>query len=212
MTAQPTATGQPGAAAAYRERGIERWRRRSRIIRVLRVLGPSLIALIVLGLIASVALNAMRPSVEPVQEANQPIRLLNPHFVGRDERGRAFTLTAASATRDPQEYQKVYLDKPAMVLDDQGPDPTRIIAKAGVFHEQTGRLDVSGGVRVASASGVLETAASQYDTKSGALTGSGPVHGSGALGEIDAKSYSVTDKGDHLVFQGRVHSRFFPKK
>lgn len=212
MTAQSHPSGQPGAAAVYRERGIERWRRRSRIIRVLRILGPSLIALIILGLAGSVAFNAVKPSAEPAQEVNQPIRLLNPRFVGRDERGRAFVVTAASATRDPQEYQKVYLDKPAMVLDEQGPDPTRIIAKAGVFHEQTGRLEVSGGVRLAMASGVLETAASQFDTKTGDLVGSGPVHGSGALGEIDAKSYSVTDKGDHLIFQGRVHSRFYPRK
>jgi len=210
MTAQPSA--QPGAAAAYRERGIERWRRRSRVIKALRILGPSLIGLILLGLAGSVAFNAMKPSTEPPQEANQPIRLLNPRFVGRDERGRAFVVTAASATRDPQEYAKVYLDHPALVMDEQGPDPTRIIAKAGVFHENTGRLEVSGGVRLAMASGVLETAASQFDTKTGDLVGSGPVHGSGALGEIDAKSYSLTDKGDHLVFQGRVHSRFYPKK
>ena len=210
MTAQPATD--PTASAAYRERGIERWRRRSRIIRVLRVLGPTLIGLILLGLAGSIAYNAMKPSVEPVQEANQPIRLLNPRFVGRDERGRAFVITAASATRDPQEYAKVYLERPALVLDEQGPDPSRIIASKGIFHENTGRLEVSGGVRLAMSQATFETAESQFDTKSGELVGSGPVHGSGPLGEIDAKSYSVTDRGDHMTFQGRVHSRFYPKK
>jgi lipopolysaccharide export system protein LptC len=205
MTAQP-------APASYRERGIARWRRRSRIIRVLRVVGPGLILMILGALGASVAYNAMKPSPEPQAEANQPIRLINPRFVGRDERGRGFVVTAASATRDPQEYQKVYLDKPALVLDEQGPDPTRIVAQKGVFHENTGQLEVSGGVRLAMSKGAFETAQSKFDTKTGELTGSGPIHGSGALGEIDAKSYSVTDKGDHMVFQGRVHSRIYPKK
>jgi lipopolysaccharide export system protein LptC len=205
MTAQP-------APANLRERGIARWRRRSRIIRVLRVVGPGLIALILGGLGASVAYNALKPSPEPAQEANQPIRLINPRFVGRDERGRSFVVTAASATRDPREYQKVYLDHPALVLDEQGPDPTRIVAKSGVFHENTAQLEVSGGVRLAMSRGTFETAESRFDTKTGALIGSGPVHGSGALGEIDAKSYAVTDKGDHMIFEGRVHSRFYPKK
>ncbi|MDB5477188.1 MAG: hypothetical protein JWP49_2699 [Phenylobacterium sp.] len=205
MTAQP-------ASATLRERGIERWRRRSRVIHVLRFVGPGLIALILGGLGASVAYNALKPSPEPAQEANQPIRLLNPRFVGRDERGRAFVITAASATRDPQEYQRVYLDRPAVILDEQGPDPTRIVAKSGIFHESTAQLEVSGGVRMEMARGTFETAQSKFDTKTGELIGSGPIHGSGALGEIDAKSYAVTDKGDHMVFQGRVHSRFYPKK
>lgn len=194
-----------------RERNIERWRRRSRLVRVLRVVGPTLIALILLGLAGSIAYNAMKPSAEPAQEANQPIRLINPRFVGRDERGRAFVITAASATRDPQEYQKVYLDKPALVLDEQGPDPTRIIASHGVFHEATGKLEVSGGVRLGFSSAAFETASSQFDTKTGELVGSGPVKGSGALGEITAKSYGVYDKGDRMVFQGGVHTRLNPK-
>lgn len=196
----------------YRERNIERWRRRSRIIRVLRIVGPTLIALIVLGLAASVAINAMKPSPEATQETNQPIRLINPRFVGRDDRGRAFVITAASATRDPQEYQKVYLDHPALVLDEQGPDPTRIVSKAGVFHENTGQLEVSGGVRLAMSQATFETAESKFDTKTGELIGSGQVQGSGGLGEITAKSYAVTDKGNHMIFQGRVHGRLYPKK
>jgi lipopolysaccharide export system protein LptC len=194
-----------------RERNIERWRRRSRLVRILRVVGPTLIGLILVGLAASIAYNALKPSPEPTQEANQPIRLINPRFVGRDDRGRAFVITAASATRDPQEYQKVYLDKPALVLDEQGPDPTRIIANAGVFHENTGQLEVSGGVRLAMSQATFETAQSKFDTKTGELIGSGPVQGSGALGEIHAKSYGVYDKGDRMVFEGGVHTRLIPK-
>lgn len=199
-------------AETLRERNIERWRRRSQVVRVLRYAAPGLIAVILIALAGMVAYNALKPGVEPTQEANQPIRLINPRFVGRDDRGRAFVITAASAMRDPQEYQKVYLDHPALVLDEQGPDPSRLIAKSGVFHENTGKLEVSGGVRLAFSKGAFETAASQFDTKTGELVGSGPVQGSGALGQIDAKSYGVYDKGDRMVFQGGVHTRLNPKK
>jgi lipopolysaccharide export system protein LptC len=71
---------------------------------------------------------------------------------------------------------------------------------------------VSGGVRMASSQQTFETADSQFDTKTGDLTGSGPIHGSGALGDITAKSYSVHDKGDRLIFEGKVHARLYPKR
>jgi len=201
----------PETMAESAREDIERWRRRSRVVHGLRIAVPAVILLIIVGLAASVAYNAMRSSPQAAQESNQPIRLINPRFVGRDDRGRAFALTAASATRDPQEYQKVYLDHPALVLDEQGPNPMRITAVRGVFHETSGKLEVSGGVRLAWNSGGFETATSQFDTKSGELVGSGPIHGSGALGEIDAKSYAVYDKGDRMVFDGRVHTRLVPK-
>ena len=197
-------------AEAARE-DIDRWRRRSRVVHALRIAVPAVIFLILLGLAASVAYNAMKPGPEAAQESNQPIRLINPRFVGRDDRGRAFALTAASAARDPQEYQKVYLDHPALVIDEQGPNPMRITATRGVFHETTGKLEVSGGVRLASNSGAFDSAASQFDTKTGELVGSGPIKGSGPLGEIDAKSYGVYERGDRMVFDGRVHTRLVPK-
>lgn len=201
----------PMSAETDRDRTIARWRRRSRVVRVLRIVVPGLIVAILLGLALTVVINTMKPAAEQAQENNQPIRLLNPHFQGRDDRGRSFIITALSATRDPNEYSRVYLDHPALVMDDQGPDPTRIVAQHGVFHENTGQLEVSGGVRMASSKETFQTESSQFDTKTGDLVGSGPVQGSGALGEISAKSYAVTDKGDRMVFNGDVHTRIYPK-
>jgi len=195
-----------------RDRTIARWRRRSRTIRLLRVLGPALIGAILLGLAGLVAYNAMKPAVEPAQEANQPIRLIRPHFQGRDDRGRAFIITAVSATRDPQEYQKVYLDHPSLVLDEQGPDPTRISANTGVFHENTGKLEASGGVVMSFSKATFHTESSLFDTKTGELTGSGPIQGQGPLGEINASSYAVHDRGDAMDFHGRVHTRLNSKQ
>jgi lipopolysaccharide export system protein LptC len=190
---------------ASRRRSIQAWRRRSRVIRALRILFPGLIAAILAALGAMVAWSTF--NAQPIAgSSNDPIRLVNPRFVGRDTRSRAFVLTAVTATRDARDDQKVYLDHPALVLDDEGPDPLRITAHAGVYHEDSGKLDVSGGVRLAGARGAFDTAESLFDTKTGELVGSGPVHGQGALGEISAKSYGVYDKGDRMVFKGGVHT------
>ena len=190
---------------------IQRWRRRSRVVAALRIALPGLIALIMLGLGASVAYNALTAQHTPQGKTSDPIRLIHPHFIGRDARGRPFALTSVTATRDPQDYNRVFLDKPNLVLDEDGADPLHIIAGSGVFHEDTGKLEVSHGVRLSGARGAFDTAQSVYDIKSGELEGSGPVQGLGSLGEIQAKSYGVYDKGARMVFSGGVHTRLQPK-
>jgi lipopolysaccharide export system protein LptC len=201
-----TASHLPLSTAPRRRDPIQRWRRRSRVIRGLRILLPGLIAAILLGLAASVAYNVLTTQPAATGPADAPIRLVNPRFVGRDDRGRAFVLTAVTATRDQTDYQKVYLDKPALILDDEGLDPLRITGGAGIYHEDSRKLEVSGGVRLSGARAAFQTASSLFDTKTGELVGSGPIQGSGSLGDISAKSYGVYDKGDRMVFKGGVHT------
>ena len=198
-------------SAPARRASIQRWRRRSRFIHVLRIALPTLIGLILAALAATVAYNSFTAQPAHPASTNDPIRLVNPRFVGRDERGRPYVLIAATATRDAQDFQKVYLDKPALVLDDQGPDPLRITAAKGVYHEDTRKLEVSGGVRLAGATAAFDAAESLFDTRTGELVGSGPIHGAGPLGEIQAKSYGVYDKGARMVFKGGVHTVLNPK-
>jgi lipopolysaccharide export system protein LptC len=197
----------PNAAIEIRRGDFERWRRRSRLIHRLRIAFPMAIVLIMGGLAGAIIENAIRGKPLQAEEEATPIRLVNPRFVGRDDKRRLFTLTAATAVRDQRDYQRVILDKPALVLDEGGPASLRVTAAAGVYNERTRKLDMTGGVKISGSQGAFETAASLFDTKTGELIGSGPIHGAGSLGEIDAKSYGVYDKGDRIVFKGRVRAR-----
>jgi lipopolysaccharide export system protein LptC len=181
------------------------------MVRRLRVLFPALIAVILAGLVGCVVYSTFKAAPIQTGDSDEPIRLVNPRFVGRDDRGRAFVLTAVSAMRDQKDYQRVMLDRPALVLDEEGPDPLRVTAAHGVYHEGDRKLAVSGGVRMSGARGAFETAHSLFDTKTGELVGSGPIQGSGSLGEITAKSYGVYDKGERMVFKGGVHTRLESK-
>jgi lipopolysaccharide export system protein LptC len=195
------------AAAPDRREQVLRWRRRSRMIRALRVILPAVIGLILLFLAGAVAYNAFTAQPSQPKETSAPIRLVRPRFVGRDERGRAFVITAQSATRDPADYLRVVLDHPALVLDEEGPDPIRLTSVAGVYHEGTFQLDLHGGVRLVGSKAAFDTDTSLYDTKTGEIHGPGPIQGSGSLGEINAKSYAVYDKGNRVIFKGGVHTR-----
>ena len=196
----------------HRRVDFERWRRRSRLIRTLRIVLPTTIALIFMGLVGSVAWSTFSAQPKTSAGGDEPIRLVKPRFVGRDDKGRAFVLTAESAVRDRLDYQRVMLKKPALVLDEGGPDEMRINGKDGIFHEQNGKLELSGGVRLADTKNAFATAASLFDTKTGEVVGSGPIQGAGGLGEISAESYGVYGKGERMVFKGGVRTRLEPNK
>jgi len=210
MTAADTPLPEP--LADPRRADFERWRRRSRLVRTLRVVLPATIALIFAGLMGSVAWSTFNAQPRSAKAGDEPIRLTNPRFIGRDDKGRSFVLTAESAVRDRLDYQRVILKKPALVLDEKGPDEMRINGADGIFHEQNGKLELSNGVRMADSKNAFDTAASLFDTKTGEVVGSGPIQGAGGLGEIRAESYGVYGKGDRMVFKGGVRTRLETKK
>jgi len=190
-----------------RRAGVQRWRRRARVIHGLRVVLPALIAVILASMVGVViyrTATGVRPGAD---DAEAPIRMVNARFVGRDTQGRGFVLTADSAVRDEEDYQRVLLDKPALVVDEGGAHPMRIVSAKGIYHEGTRKLQLEGGVKLETDQQTFSTAASLFNTATGELSGSGRIQGMGSLGEIDAKSYGVYDKGDRMVFKGGVRAR-----
>ena len=185
---------------------FERWRRRSRLIRRLRYVLPAAILLVLLAMAGFVVRATIVGAKAKPADAQAPIQLINPRFVGRDKKGRAFVLTAKTATRDEHDYQKVYLDTPMLILDEEGDKPTRVSAKAGIYREGAKMLNLSGGVKLNGGDINFATASSVFNTATGELEGSGAIQGAGALGEIVAKSYGVYDKGARMVFKGGVHT------
>jgi lipopolysaccharide export system protein LptC len=201
-----TATHLPSAGAPRRA-VFELWRARSRFVRALRFLLPLAIGLVLLTMVSFVIHSTIMGSKAKPIDAGAPIQLVNPRFVGRDNQGRAFVLTAKSATRDDRDYQRVQLDTPMLILDEEGDHPVRISAQAGVYREDARVLNLEGGVKLNGGAINFSTASSVFNTATGELEGNGEITGAGALGEIIAKSYGVYDKGDRMVFKGGVHTR-----
>lgn len=191
--------------------GFDRWRRRSRLIRRLRVILPATIGMILLAMLGFVVQTTVLGGERSPAKSDAPIQLVNPRFVGKDEKGRAFVITAASAERDENDYQRVLLNKPALVLDAEGANPSRVTAKTGVYSEDRRVLNLDGGVRMSGGDTDFDTQSSIFNTATGELEGQGQISGVGSLGEITAKSYGVYDKGERLVFKGGVRGRLDSK-
>lgn len=197
--------------ALRRAREADSWRRRSRRVRLLRRILPALVGLILLVLAGFVALAMFAAPRTRLVEADTPIQLVSPKFVGQDRKGRAFTLTARTATRDPADYDRVILDQPVLLLRRDPGEPIRVSARTGDFNESEHILKLKGDVRLNSGDISFATGASTFDTALGELIGDGAIQGVGSLGEINAKSYGVYDRGDRLVFGGGVSTRLEPR-
>ena len=204
MTASPLTGARSSSASAIIQRQA---RAHSRLVMALRWLLPTLI-LGMLGLLAAfVVSQALSAAASRPKELPSQIRMMSPHFIGRDEQGRAFNLAARLAVREDADMQRVGLDAPVMVMDADSPRPKTLTADRGVYDEDTRILHLTGHVRVDDAAAT--TAGSEealVDTRAGTITGVSPVSASGPMGKIQAGSFTASQKGGTVVMHGGVHA------
>jgi lipopolysaccharide export system protein LptC len=202
---------QAAITAQDRQREVQRWQRRSRLIRALRLALPAVMGLVVAALVGAVLWRSASEQPPP-REGQTVIRLVNAQFVGRVKDGRGFMIGARQAIRDEEDYQSVALIEPAMVVG-KGPGSSRISARAGNYNERDKLLRLRGDVRIDDGKGVsITTQEAIIDTQTGKVIGQSQVQGDGPLGQLSAKSYSVEDEGDRLVMKGGVSARIQPSK
>jgi lipopolysaccharide export system protein LptC len=192
-----------------RARDMRRWRRRSLLIAALRRILPLLIIAIAVLFGGWVVFGGLITGGAGVHGAPpSSIHMTNARFLGRDAQGHAYVLTAIEAARDNTDFQKITLTKPTLTMDSDGQKPTRLSADRGVYREDNRILLLNGHVTVRdSQDDSFLTEQAIVDTVNGAVAGKSPVSGQGPTGSIRADSYAIYDRGQRLVFQGKVHSR-----
>jgi len=195
------------ATSPQRRAELTRWRRRSRLVRTLRVVLPAIMLAILATLGGLVVWRTATEQPAAQREAQTAIRLVNARFVGQVKDGRSFMIGARQALRDEKDYQSVSLMEPALVVG-QGQGSSRVTARIGNYNESDRMLRLRGDVRIDDGKG-LRFAAQEavIDTRTGEVIGQSQVQGDGPLGQLTANSYSVQDKGDRLVLKGGVRAR-----
>jgi lipopolysaccharide export system protein LptC len=204
LTVSPLTGARPSSASAQIRR---RARAHSRAVQAMRWLLPTLI-LAMLGLLAAFVIGqAVRVAAARPKELPTQIRMVSPHFVGRDDKGRAFNLAASLAVRDDSDMQRVDLGAPVIVMDSDTPHPKTLTADRGVYDEDTRILRLIGHVRIDdAAASTVGTQEALVDTRAGTVTGASPIAASGPMGAISAGSYSASQKGGAIVMHGGVHA------
>ncbi len=183
-------------------RAAEAWRARSRRVHWFRRVLPVVILVLGGAVLAWIVGRSVISGMERDREA-QEVRLANPRFQGQDEQGRAFVIGAQQAVRDPA-TGFFRLDGPLVRLDLSPGTSSELSAGHGIYDETNKSLILRDRVRIedAGAGFVFVTPEAVVDTRTGVVTGDKGIEGSGALGQISAQSFTITDQGRRVTFSG----------
>ncbi len=211
MTAATFETAGTGLGAR-RSRSLAAARRRSRVVQALRVVLLTLIAIAIANAVVQLVMQSLAGGNEPgFAPAAGAQRIVNPRFVGRDETGAPFTVTAISAVRREGGLSGIAdLESPALdyFLVEAG-DASQVLAETGVFDDAAQALQLSGEVRLTTRSGYsFRTEAAMIRLRDGEISGDVPVFGAAPWGAVRADRFEVYDEGRHIVLSGDVRTRF----
>jgi lipopolysaccharide export system protein LptC len=192
---------------------IARVRRRSRLILLLRRALPATIALVFLVLIGWVGARTVLTALSDLTRAASVIHMTNPHFYGQDDHGRSFEVSAREAQRSLSDNGEIRLIEPDLKLAGTAGRSFEVLARRGVFEEVSHRISLRGDIKVSTGDGTtFRTQEALIDMRSGTVIGNSPVQGAGPLGQINASSYAIYDRGAQVVFTGQVHTHLIQRR
>jgi lipopolysaccharide export system protein LptC len=131
-------------------------------------------------------------------------KLLDARYNGVDEKGRPYTVTAATAWQiDPV---RVGLTMPKGDITLANGTWLMVTSKEGTFMQHLNQLDLAKDVTLYRDDGTtMHTESASVDLKAGAAAGADAVHAEGPFGVLDAQGFTVMDKGAAIDFPGPAH-------
>lgn len=188
-----------------RAQTLRKARRRSRLIAALRRFfvagaGASFAAVFVF-----MALHAVEGGFNAGQyAAAEPLRMLNPRFIGSTEQGGPYQLSAEIAERAQGDNQPIELISPVYRTE----AGTIMLAPRGIYDERAKTVIFDGEVLFSDSGGNRFTTPNMVvDLEQGTLTGRGGVTGAGPLGVLQAGAYELRDSDRALVLRGGVRGQ-----
>jgi lipopolysaccharide export system protein LptC len=163
-------------------------------------------------LLASIALwpeydratDKARIVIQGFRAALDGARVTNAHYNGLDERGRPFTVTAATATQRSVEQVDLTVPNADMTLENG--TWINVKSKQGVFMRKAQQLDLSDEVVLYRDDGTtMTTSSATVEMKAGAASGAAQTHVEGPFGTLDATGFTTVDKGAAIQFWGPAH-------
>ncbi|MDO8605763.1 MAG: LPS export ABC transporter periplasmic protein LptC [Phaeospirillum sp.] len=185
--------------------------RYSRFVGVMKVLLPSLAALL-LGLVViwpKLSLEDKRFQISfaklPSKEV-ESLAMQNARYFGLDESNRPFAVTSDQAIQIPGNRDLIHLQAPKADFTSTSGANIVVDAAAGIYHQTSKTLDLSGGVNLFHDAGYeIHTPTATIDLSRNSARGVEPVEGHGPQGRIEAAGFELSGKGHDITFTGKAH-------
>lgn len=142
---------------------------------------------------------------------NGDLTMERPRYIGKDERGRPFVVTAATATQDTHDKRQISLKTLQADLTLSDGTWVTVSAETGLYNQERKSLDLTGNINVFSDKGYeFHGQAARIDLTSGIVTSTDPVNGQGPFGLLNANGMKIFNKEERLVFTDGVRMTLFP--
>jgi lipopolysaccharide export system protein LptC len=180
-------------------------RRRSRLVSGLRRLFVAGAGAAFASVFVFMALHAIQGGfMQGEFSADEPLRMINPRFVGRTESGGPYQLSAEFAERSRGANQPIALIAPVYRTE----AGTIMLAPRGIYDEAAQTVVFDGEVLFSDRDGNrFSTPNMQVDLERGALAGNQGVTGAGPLGVLQADAYELREGDRALVLRGNVRGQ-----
>jgi lipopolysaccharide export system protein LptC len=203
LTGWSDRTARVANASAWRAARRHTW-----AVRTLRVAFP----LLAIGVITSMFVSArtLPRGIENVDLGEvgldgTTLTMQNPSLSGFNENGTSYKVTAGQALQDVTNPRIVRLEDIDGTMAKPDGSTVELSAKSGVFDADAKILDLTADIEVRTNTGdraYLESA--KVDMEEGTIFSDKPVRAQTKSGNIRADSMSITERGAHMVFDGRV--------
>lgn len=216
----PPTTKAPGgprrAPMAARPPQVPARPHRSRTVGVLKA-GLPAGALILVGLMVGWSQFETQDSgvqltfAQPGEVAGSELGMRNARYVASDQNDQPYVITAQDASHTEAEPTLVDLtDMQADILMNEG-HWVMISAAEGMFDRLGQVLLLDGGINIFSDRGYeFRTESALIDLSQGIATSETEIDGQGPFGVIRADRFRVTDRGQHMYFNGNVRMTLYP--
>jgi lipopolysaccharide export system protein LptC len=141
------------------------------------------------------------------------LTMIKASYQGTDTKNRPFVIRGEEAFQSDSDSPIVHISGiGADIFADRARNgKLAMTAREGVYDREAERLDLEGDVTVRSDAGhEFHTASARIDLPAGIATGDEPVNGKGPHGLLDAGNFTLKDRGQIMMFGGRVRMTVFP--
>ena len=142
-------------------------------------------------------------------ESGDLMRMHNPRYVGQTGDAEPFEVTAASATMDPAQPDRIQLDQLVADIATAGTREVHLLAASGIYDRASENVDLAGGIEVTTSDGYrFETPSAMVNLERGRVVGREPIAGCGS--ERDALRPSASSFATAAICCGSTGASGLP--
>lgn len=187
-------------------------KRHSKFVRLLKIVFPvlalSVTSLYFISSSFEVSVGDLKAGIERLEVSKDELTMVNPRLEGYTNKNGKYLVLADAAIQNLKNPDMIELNAIDAQLTEQDESWSRVLAATGSFHTKKEFLQLRGGIKVTSSTGMnADLDAADLDMKKQIIVSKSPVNVRMPSGTVEAEQMTLLGDDNEVVFEGNVHVR-----